>query len=456
MVRQIRKERPVRSETLSRRALLQAFAAAAPAALTAAPAPPLAIEHVTVVDVGNGDLRPGQTVVIRGDRIASVGTNRVSGAHVIDGRGQFLIPGLWDMHVHLWTDPPLFGLYLKNGVTGIRDMGSQPARTRGWRQQISSGHRVGPRIITAGTPVDGPGPRIPQMPILTAETPEQARRAGDEWEKENVDFIKVLSGLSRDSYKALAAAARQMRWTLVGHLPEGITASEAVYGRQESIEHLFGMMLACSSEEYELRGTKADAKREQRIIATYDQKKAHDLFDLMRRYEAYQTPTLTMHQRMADLNVEAMLSEPQLALVPEAIRQAWDKPKPTASTTALAVYRRNQQFVKDMQAGGVRLLAGTDTGDDYVVPGASLHDELAQMVDAGLTPLAALQTATRNPAAFLHLEDKLGAVERGRFADLVLLEANPLADIRHTRRVTGVVMAGRYLSRAQLDSLARA
>lgn len=441
---------------ITRRAALAS--SLAPLFAAAPPASTVTLQHVTIVDVANGTLRRNQTIHIKGDRIASIvpaGPATSSAA----SRGPYVIPGLWDMHTHLWTDPPLFGLYLKNGVTGIRDMGSIPLRTRAWRRQISSGQMPGPRIITAGTPIDGPGPRLDAMPTITAATPEEARRAGDEWEKERVDFIKVLGNLSPDAYNALASEARQMRWPMAGHLPTTVAAQEAVYARQESIEHMFGLLISCSGEEWSLRKAKPGLKTNQRILETYHGGRARDLFDLMRRYDTCITPTLVLHRRMAQLGLEEIDKEPQLALIPEAVKKTWtaDEPKLPAAEAEFAQreFAFYQRIVRDMQAVGVRILAGTDTGDPKIVPGASLHDELAQMVDAGLTPLQALQTATRNPAIFLHLEDRLGSVERGKYADLVLLEENPLTDIRHTRRVTAVVMAGRHFDRRQLDALVR-
>lgn len=436
---------------------------------------PLIIRHVATVDVGSGKITPGQSVVIRGDRIAEIGAaGRVgvpAGAQVVEGEGQYLIPGLWDMHVHFWTPQPLFGLYLKHGVTGVRDMGSRLARTAAWRKEVSSGRLPGPRMTTAGPAVDGRPAELPEMPVLKAATPDEARKAVDQLERLDVDFIKVLSGLSRDTYLSLALQARHLRIPFAGHLPDAVRAQDAVNARQRSIEHLFGLLLACSREETALRPKRLEAlagkawpkvfEIDARVRETYDEAKAAELFRLFDIYKTYVTPTLTMHRRTAQLGLDELTREGELAFVPTAVRKGWKDPReegrnwPQAVQVALRTdYERQVQLVSAMQKAGVKLLAGTDTGDPYVVPGASLHDELALLVSAGLTPLAALQTATRNAVEFLGVADQLGSVDRGKYADLVLLDADPLENIRNTRRVAGVVVAGRYFSRKQLQGLA--
>jgi imidazolonepropionase-like amidohydrolase len=388
----------------------------------------------------------------------------------VDGTGKFLIPGLWDMHVHLWESDPMLGLYLANGVLGVRDMGSDIQRTRGLRAEIAAGRRAGPLIYTPGPMLDGPDSAIARGAVIKVSGPEEGRRAVDTVDESLADFVQVMSELSLDSYEAIAQRARVRRIPFAGHLPEAVPVTVAIYARQRSIEHLFGLALACSLEETLLlkRRAEAIAKKDyaalreirDRAYATFNPAIAVEVFRQMARYGVWQTPTLTQRKRLSLMGLDELTSAPELKYVPEAIRSGWRDPRETlnkATPEQLANFRKDYEFHRKLlsyiRSSGTGILAGTDTGDAYVVPGFALHDELAQLVDAGLSPAEALASATVQPARYFGIEAEHGTLERGRIANLVLLEGNPLDDIRNTRRIAAVVQKGRLLPRKCLDSL---
>lgn len=397
---------------------------------TLASAETLFIRNVTAVDATGS--RPGVHVVVSNGRILSAGRSATppKGARVIDGTGKFLLPGFWDMHVHLWEDQPQPHRYVAAGVTAVRDMGSDFTRTKGLKTDIDSGKRVGPRIWTAGPMVDAAGRGTL---ALRASTPEEARNAVDAVERCPADFVQVMSGLSADAYFSLAQRARVVRMPFAGHVPDGVSMTEAIDARQRSVEHLSGVAIACSPLETSLRTSWNEAVAKQdveaqrtirkRIRETWSPGAANVLFHRMARLGMYQTPTLTM------------------------LRRRW------AAAQEEEEYRFAGQVVKFMAGSGVGVLAGTDAGERDVIPGVSLHDELEAMVEAGLSPRDALSTATINPARYFGLEASHGTVERGKAADLVLLDADPLADIRNTRRISAVILKGRLLDRKCLDGL---
>jgi imidazolonepropionase-like amidohydrolase len=434
------------------------------------------IRDVNIVDVESGRVFPHRSVLISGTEIKAVGASRSlrspRKAAVVNGAGKFLIPGLWDMHVHLWYAENEFPLYLAWGVTGVRDMGSDLARTRSWQHAVDAGKLLGPHVITCGSPLDGRDSGDPKLPVIVVKTPADARRDYDVLESEHVDFIKVLSSLPADAYFALLDRARKWGLPVVGHVPSGVTVAQAVEARQHSMEHLMGMMLAGSPDEIRIRRELLDAaahqdgKRTFQLYAhamdTFDWNRAGDLFAQMKLFDAWQTPTLIMWRRALLLDADAMVGDAELKRIPKSIRAGWKDPRPEAAAQppenrefAKRQYELYQEIVFRMQAAGVPLLAGTDTGDPWSYPGEELHEELALMVKAGLKPVEALRTATVNPARFLDGDD-LGRVAPGYVADLVLLDANPLEDIRNTRRIAAVVSAGHYLTRSKLNAMVAA
>jgi hypothetical protein len=429
----------------------------------------LVLAHVTVIDPATGATRPDMTVAIAYERISSV-AKHVPGkipknAKVIDATGKFLIPGLWDMHVHTFFGDWVPGgkevtlpLFVANGVTGVRDMGSDLDPILAARKDILWHTLLGPRMVVAGPMLDGPKTQFPASIAIT--TPEDGRRAVDMLKSRGVDFIKIQSGVPRDAYFAIAEECKKQSLTFVGHVPDAIRASEASNGGQKSFEHLIGIFEGSSTaEDAFLKGPKSPG----RFLDTYNAANESALIQLLAKNHTWQCPTLfwELGQWLVDtVNVSA---DPDAKYAPRSWREkSW--PKFTAGilkdldTDPLPVREKFVQheleIVRRLHQAGVPFLAGTDTpaGVD-ILPGFSLHYELQRFVAAGFTPLEALQTATINPARFLGKEADFGTIGPGKIADLVLLDANPLDNIANTQKISAVILASRYFPRADLDAI---
>lgn len=440
---------------------------------TPAGAQSLALRNVTVVDVADGRLLPAQTVLIDGPRISTIGpTDAVAvppGATTVDYGGAFVIPGLWDMHVHTFNNnslqPPnswTLPLYLAHGVTGLRDMwvkpGAQAEQVRAWERELDAGTFAGPRFGAIGTLVDGSSPIQRSDTVSTAAEAEAFMATLAEG---GIDFVKPYSRLSPEAYFGLVNAARVMGIEVAGHGPDALSTFEVAAAGQRSIEHLTGVHETCSSEETSLRAEGVQAFGEPgRIVSTFDPAKCATLYAQLAEDQVWQVPTLiTNRVWTADARIDDLRLDEGLLYTPtwEAAEWGWvegflNYTPPDDRAAYEALYRLEQRIVGEMHAAGVPILAGTDFGNPYVYPGFSLLDELGELVASGLAPLAALQTATLNPARYLNRTDDLGTVAEGKLADLVLLDANPLADIDHVRQIRAVVMNGRLFTS---DDLAR-
>jgi len=443
------------------------------AALILAPAlalaQPLAITGVTLIDGTNAPPQPGMTVLVEGERIAAVGQTAAmtfpADAQVVDGTGKFLIPGLWDMHVH-WQEADFLPLFTANGVTGVRMMWGLPRHLE-WRNKS-----LGPRLVLAGIIVDGPRPYWKGS--IAAATAAEGRAAVQKTRADGFDFVKVYSGLARPAFFALAEEARKEGIPFAGHLPGAIRATEASAAGMKSMEHLFGLLFAVSSQEEEIRREQAalfkqPSTRERdaafralgaRAIETYDPARAAALWRAFKANGTWQVPTFTVLHFEAFSGDPAHAADPRLRYMPASVKSLWASAQATrvkdVSPEGFAfqerLFQRRLALVGEMHRAGVGILAGSDVLNPYCYPGFGLHDELEWLVKAGLPPMAALQAATRDAAAFLQRND-FGTVEAGKLADLVLLDADPLHDIRNTRRIAAVVAAGKLHARPALERM---
>jgi imidazolonepropionase-like amidohydrolase len=399
------------------------------------------LTHVTVIDVAGGTTKPNMTVVITGDRISQVEEAgkvvETPGATVVDAAGKFLIPGLWDMHVH-WYVRDTFTLFMANGVTGVRQMFGNSELLR-WREDIAKGSLLGPRMLVASPIIDGPQPVWPTS--IVARNEDEGRKAVRNAKQWGADFVKVYSLLPRDAYFAIADEAKRQGLTFVGHVPSSVSPAEASDAGQKSIEHLTGIR----------------ARAVAMALETDNDQKSADLFARFMKNETWQCPTLTVRRSNAYLGDENFGRDQRLKFIPPRIRERWGQRIANRNegnfANAKKNFQRELEIVGAMQKAGVPLLAGTDTGNPFCFPGFSLHDELALLVIAGLTPVEALRSATLNPAKFLGLDKTLGTIEQGKIADLVLLDANPLEDVRNTQKINAVVSNGRLFDRKALNKM---
>ena len=433
--------------------VLASACAGVPAPREDASAPALAITHVTVVDGTGAPPRPDQTVVVSGGRIVEAGpAARVRiprGAQVVDGSGRYLIPGLWDMHSHVASfGPSALKLYLASGVTGVRDMGAERfATAKALRDSIGAGLLLGPRMKIASPVVENPrwlafAKRMGEqagIPWTLYErfgpaTPEEAVRWVDSVAILGADHIKVRNWPDTTTGRALVARARERGLPVVGHANEPFPRTGIA-----SYEH--GIWPP-------LKGSAAARDSLWRQFAAGGAAFVPTLVTWPIRLESPDT-------LLAKLDGGRI---PGLRYVPAATVQKWRDGllgmKQEMPRDWTEIHRGDLRNVAEMHGAGVALMTGSDIGAPLLVPGFSLHDELELLVSTvGLTPLQALQAATATPARILGVADSLGTVEAGKRADLVLLEADPLADIRNTRRIHAVIANGRLLDRAVLDRL---
>lgn len=451
--------------------LLPALPLAQPTKIPAAR--PLVLKGATVIDVTGGPSRSNMTVVVERNRIAAIGeADKVQiprGAQVVDATGKFLIPGLWDMHVHIFNNSfaagtndseIYFPLLLSHGVTGVRDLWTDAddlKLVREWQSGMERGTTLAPRIAPGSIIVDGVPTHLPNM--LGVTTPDEARRAVRAAKDAGAGFIKVYWHLQPEVYFAIADESKKLGIPFAGHVPFALSAAEVSDAGQKSIEHLTGLLETCTSREDELRKAKnlTPPQLADELWKTYDEQKCRVLFARFAKNRTWQVPTIVIHRMLALRREKDFQKDARLRFAPPREREEWLKPpsRPQQFTleTRKLRFKKLLEAIGIMHKMGVPLLAGTDLGNPFIFAGFSLHDELELFVEAGLTPLESLQTATLNPAKYLGREVDLGTVESGKLADLILLDANPIESISNIRRINAVVINGRYLPGETLRKL---
>jgi imidazolonepropionase-like amidohydrolase len=453
--------------------LCLALACLAPVACRKQPSPSdksaILIENVTVINPATSSSMPSTSVLIADGKIAAMAPaaqlTTTPGVQTVDGKGKFLIPGLWDMHVHTIMGDWMEGapritlpLFVANGITGVRTMGDELPTILTWKRAIAEGKMLGPRMVSSGPMLDGPKPNFPAS--MNIATTADAVHAVDSLKAQGVDFIKFQSLIPRDAYFASVNESKKQGMVFVGHVPDAVRASEAAEAGQKSIEHYTGVFEGCSRIEDKLlqsgRGPRAS-------VETFDPARARKLIALFAKDQTWQVPTLVWERGQWLIDKTDLKQQPLAPYVPVSWKE---KTYPrfvssilkTMDTDPISFRERYVQMEMEMtlamHKAGVPLLAGTDTAAGvYVVPGFSLHEELELFVQAGLTPMEALQTATSNPARFLGTASTMGSVEVGKVADLVLLDADPSVDIHNARKIRSVVLNGKYYSREDLDTM---
>lgn len=452
--------------------------ALAPAALAAEQAD-LIIRHATVVDVEHATTRADQAVVVRGGDIVAVGDDRViakgwNAARRIDGKGRFLIPGLWDMHVHFGGGPELIEenkallpLYIAHGITTIRDCsGDLPEQVLQWRGEIADGSLEGPQLFSSGAKIEG----IKPVWKGTLEVGSQADldAALVQLKRDHVDFVKITdSTLTPELFLAAVRGARANGLRTSGHIPMALTVQQAVDAGISSIEHLDYAYKAGVKEEAAIaadfaakRIDRAEANR--RLDAGFDRDTAMAAYRGFAAKGVYVTPTLNGGRILDFLDQDDHAHDPYLAYIGPKLQAtyAWRIERAAkASPAQIDARHRNYQQVAAvlpmLQQAGVTIMAGTDAGflNSFNYPGIGLHDELSLFVKEGLTPAQALSAATRAGPSWFGTLDRYGGVAEGKAADLVLLDANPLQDIQATRAIHAVVLRGHVYDRKALDAL---
>ena len=428
----------------------------------------IAITDVTVIDVERGRSIGPRTVLVDDGRIVAIvapnAADIPANAEHLDGRGKFLIPGLVDLHVHLFNNyshrPPndwAFPLFIANGVTAVREMNANAASVaivQRWRKEFGAGELVAPRVVAAGISVHGKSP---------SEAAAQVNAAADA----GADFIKVFSDIPEPNWRAILDAARARSLPVSGHVPAGVSLLVAAAAGQRTDEHLMQAYEACSSiegslldERRSLEGEALVAKRdeqESRALEAFAQSTCERVGKKLAGSGQVQVPTLVLAHEEATRGAEPARNDPRWRYLRADERARWERNLAGVSSADDALAKRrwdvSRRIVSAFRSSGVQILAGTDTPMPGNYPGYSLHDELALLVEAGFTSAEALRAATLAPSQFLGLAGTTGSVSKGQRADLVLLDADPTRDIRNTQRIHAVLLDGRLLRRADLDAL---
>ena len=461
------------------------------------------LRNVTLIDGTGAAAQPGMTVVVTGNRVSAVARNATppAGAQVVDGTGKYLIPGLWDMHLHLRGDSRVprfttFGevLLVAHGVTGARLMAGLP-KFHEMKRGIDAGELLGPRMFMASRNFDGsiPSQKLPPkwgdtageaeewQSVGTGEIPRayqittaaQAKVAVAEAKASGVEFLKIHNELTPEAYFAIAAEAKAAGVYLVGHVPTGVSVTRLADTGMRSIEHWTGFLEGCSSREDEIlkaqlaalslpaaeRGRR-NAEIRRMAVDSYSAEKCAAMATHLAKSGTWVSPTFMPEgglrasaDRNADLAkyVYAPLRARWLQQTASAAAPA--PPSPQDQELAKAVEARRHEIIAVMKRSGVQFVIGTDSGGTWRIPGRSLHEGMQEMVKVGLTPMETIVAATGSSARLLRRDKELGTVQAGKMADLVLLDADPLQSIANTLRINAVVLNGRLMDRKTLDGL---
>ncbi len=422
----------------------------------------LAVTHVAVVDGTDPSPRPDQTVVIRDNRIVAVGPAALTlvpaDARVVEGQGKFLVPGFWDMHVH--TVVPggreVLALYVANGVLGVRDMAGDWAQISEWRREIAAGRLVGPRIVASGPYIEGGD--VPIVHIL-ARNAAEAEAAVDSLARLGVDFIKLHSQLTREVYFATLRAARARGLLVAGHVPRSITVQEASDSGLASLEHLLQFPTPCTPAESLALQPRFPI---QSVLGRCTSADLTVLFIRLAQNGTRVVPTLVAQYEIAHWPKRDLPGDAYGHYLPDTLRQFVqqifpmpDSIPPDADVVGHTLLEKRIALVGAMHHAGVIVLPGTDAPLRNSPPGFGLHQELAQFARAGLSPFDVLRAATLEPARFFGMLDSLGTIAPGKLADLVLLDADPLADVGNLRRIWAVVANGQLIDSEARQALLR-
>lgn len=443
------------------------------------------INHVTVVDVVSGQLTPNRVVAISKGKIVRLeeaDKDSYAAKQYVNGNGRYLIPGLWDMHVHFRGGDSLAAankksltLFLAHGITTVRDAGGDltPSIFQ-WRADMDAGQLAGPRIFTSGPKIDGPKAYWPGS--LEVETPAQIRTAVDSLKRLGVDYVKIYdSKISGEAYLNTISQAQRRGLKTTGHMPYSVTLGESVKRGLDATEHLYYVFKACSSKEDSLTALVQQSLKTDKplglfamlpaVYDTYSPAAAARIFKLMAKHKTAAVPTLFIGKTLTELPENDHSQDTLRAYIDPKIQATYARrlasakqQSPTAQAFSKKLEAKFFSLVPLMQAAGVPILAGSDSGpfNSFIYPGASLQDELILLVQAGLTPAQALQAATVNGAKFMGVAGRTGTIALGKDADLLLLTANPLENIANIKKVDAVVSRGKAYPAPALANLLRA
>ncbi len=423
----------------------------------------IVISNINIIDIENGSISK-KTVCINSGKIVDVKVtdslnDYISEKH-IDGLGKFLLPGFWDNHIHLRggdslieENKNLLPLFIANGITTVRDAGGDlTSEILRWRKEIKNNTIIGPTIYTSGPKLDGDQATWAGSLVVTSR--EDVTKALDSLEKIPSDFVKIYdSRISRENYLEVLKQAKERGLISSGHMPFTVELNEAVTSGIGAVEHLYYILKGCSSKEKE--STQAIINKElgfwdsmDQLTTTYHDSTAQKTFQLLNNHNTYVVPTLHIGNVLSYLDEVDHTNDPYLDIVGKGIVKTYNgrikralSASPEARKSRKELNSFFKKLTKSLNNANVKLLAGSDSGayNSYTYPGISLHKELEAMVAAGLDPLEALQTSSYNGSRFLQKDKEVGVIEVNKVADLVILNSNPLQEIKNTRDIYQVI-----------------
>jgi imidazolonepropionase-like amidohydrolase len=416
------------------------------------------ITNVNIVDINSGKILNNKTVAIDSNRITAIYDKKINSdemTNTIDGKGKYLIPGLWDMHGHYkWDHAEIDPLLIANGITGVREMWADMPEFVKVPDQTQPKNIVSPSVYSSGDLIDGNPPSFP-VGCLVVSTPEEAINAVTKQIDKKVDFIKVYGSLSEECFMAIANEARKRNVPFAGHIPEKVSIYKAMDAGMASSEHLYGFLEGCLAQ----RDHENPPGSMGEFISRFSDRRFDSLCLKLAKSNMWICPTLTVNRAMSYLNDSTFTKDNRRAYLPKTIVEVWNQklnPFTKDQIDAFSNSRRERylfelSLIGRMNKNGVRFISGTDFPNPYVFPGFSLHDELSLMVKGGMPILDALKSATINPAIFMNKTNDLGSVEVGKLASLVLLNKNPLENIENTQTIETVIIRGKVYNRNALN-----
>lgn len=449
----------------------------------------ICIENITTIDPVDGP-KEGQTVIIKDGKIYKITTSSslklAAENNIVDGTGKYMIPGLWDAHVHFSyieaLAPSMFDLFLAYGITSVRDTGGRIEFVKKWKDQALANPTDAPRVMIAGPLLDG----MPNVydgsdqghPPLSVGLPtvEAVEQQVEMLDSVDVDFLKAYEMLTPEQFAMVTKLAKEKNLKVTGHVPLSMDVISASNGGLNSMEHMRNLELSCASNADELlaqrRQLLLDGKKDkggklrssihaaqrEAAIQNYDERKADEVLTVLATNQTWQIPTMALNTALIRKAYMQPYWQESFTYLPDTIGNEWNTIIKSLMDNEVSPFSQQytqwmMNMVGKIHKAGIGIMAGTDTPIGFLTPGLSLHEELSVLVASGLSPLEAIQAATINPAKYFNMENELGAIKENNWADLLILDANPLEDINNTKRINAVIKQGKYYGRTELDMI---
>lgn len=430
----------------------------------------LLITNANIVDITNNQVIQNQMIGIKDDTIAYTGPmsgrDNYDSSETLDAQGQYVIPGLWDMHVHFRGGDGLadenkdfLSLFLSYGITTVRDAGGDiTPQLMKWRKEIANGNLEGPRIFTSGPKLDGANPAWEGSISVTSD--QEVQKALDSLESIGADYVKIYDGsITPEFFYKIIQEAEKRGMKTTGHMPMDANFMTAVDYGLDGSEHMYYVIKACSPKADSLAEANPGYAMMNDLVDTYDENLANMVFTKLKVQNSSITPTLHIGQTLSMLADVDHAEDSTLEHIGRGIQKTYQRridnakrAKESGNDMRDKVQELSKKMIVPMFNSGVNIVAGSDCGayNSFVYPGESLHSELAALVDAGLTPSQALQTSVINGPKFFGLETYYGSIEKGKIGDMLILKENPLENIKHTTGIVYVIKNGEMMEPRKL------